>query len=489
MPVSDDDSDDLVTHARARVGTTLGGKYRIDRLLGVGGMASVFVATHLRNANRVAVKVLHRDLAREKEIRKRFLREGYAANSVDHAGTVRVLDDDTSEDGSPFLVMELLEGETLDARWERNNGRLGAGEVVSLMCDLLEVLGAAHAKGIVHRDIKPENLFVTRDSELKVLDFGIARLHKAPGSPTATGQGAVFGTPAFMPPEQALGHSDQIDALSDLWAVGATAFTLLSGRFVHEGTTSAETIAFAATRPAPSLGSVAPWIPAPVARVVDRALALRREDRWPSAAAMREAFLEARTGGEPRTTSEADDLTKVAPPPETTEALHRARDLPPPPGGSTVAGVVSSSQAGRTRSRQRMVLGAAAAGGLAVVLLVGAAITSLRSASPASGGPSSPSVSAALAASAQTLPAAPTPSNAPVPVEQGSTPWVPVEALPKANPGATVSAAPRMPSAPTPRPRANPPQPTPPAAPPAAAPAPPPQPSPPPKRDPLAPPL
>ena len=198
--------------ARARLGSVLRGKYRLDRVLGVGGMASVYEATHLRNANRVAVKVLHRELALDPGLRARFLREGYAANSVEHQGTVRILDDDISEDGAIFLVMELLDGETLEARWERTGRKLGVAEVLDLGCQLLDVLAAAHARGIVHRDLKPENLFLTREGRLKVLDFGVARLRE--GSPTRTRTGAVFGTPAFMPPEQALGRANEVDALS-----------------------------------------------------------------------------------------------------------------------------------------------------------------------------------------------------------------------------------------------------------------------------------
>ncbi len=186
-----------------------------------------------RNANRVALKVLHRDVAISAEVRTRFLREGYAANSVDHPGSVRVLDDDRAEDGSIFLVMELLDGETLDARFERSNRKLGVSEVVTLIVDVLDVLAAAHAKGVVHRDIKPENLFLTREGKVKVLDFGIARLRTASLARAGTARGEFFGTPAFMSPEQALGRTDTVDARSDLWSVGATAFTLLSGQYVH----------------------------------------------------------------------------------------------------------------------------------------------------------------------------------------------------------------------------------------------------------------
>jgi serine/threonine-protein kinase len=278
-----------LARARARIGNVLNGKYRLDRVLGLGGMASVYAATHLRNASRVAVKVLHREMAVDENVRVRFLREGYAANSVEHAGTVRILDDDTAEDGSVFLVMELLEGETLDARWERSGHRLNAREVARLLYKLLDVLAAAHAKGIVHRDIKPENLFLTRDGTVKVLDFGVARLIEAPV--TATRPGGIVGTPAFMAPEQVLGQT--VDAQSDLWSAGATAFTLLAKRFVHEAQTAQEMMVMVGSRPARSLALVAPDVPPALASVVDHALMFNKPERWPDARTMQRALADA----------------------------------------------------------------------------------------------------------------------------------------------------------------------------------------------------
>ena len=134
------EENDLLARARVGVGMVLRGKYRLDRLLGVGGMACVYAATHLRNGDRVAVKILHRELSIDAGLRARFLREGRAANRVAHSGTVRVLDDDTAHDGSLFLVMDLLDGETLHARWRRSGRRLGAREVVKLVCEVLDVL-------------------------------------------------------------------------------------------------------------------------------------------------------------------------------------------------------------------------------------------------------------------------------------------------------------------------------------------------------------
>src|SRR5262249_31230490 len=158
-----------------------------DRLLGIGGMAAVYAATH-RNGSRGAIKMLHTEMSIDAEVKRRFLREGYVANAVDHPGTVKVLDDDTAEDGSVFIVMELLEGETLEARADRQGGRIPPGELLPLIDQLLDVLAAAHARGVVHRDIKPENVFVTTAGAVKLLDFGIARLRRGQGSmATVTG--------------------------------------------------------------------------------------------------------------------------------------------------------------------------------------------------------------------------------------------------------------------------------------------------------------
>ncbi len=448
-----DPPDELLEQARARVGRVLCGKYRVDRLIGIGGMAAVFEGTHLRNANRVALKILHRDLATQKDMRARFLREGYAANSVGHPGAVRVLDDDKGDDGSIFLVMELLEGETLDARFEKSADKLGVSEVVSLTIDVLDVLAAAHGKGIVHRDIKPENLFLTREGEVKLLDFGIARLRTA--APTVTGRGDSLGTPAFMSPEQALGRVAEVDAQSDVWAVGATAFLLLSGQFVHESATSAEMIVRRGSIPAPQLASLAPHVPQAIAAVIDRALAFDKGNRWPSAKAMRDALAEARGDADAGIDEhEPEERTKLSP-----LARAAARDLasmstvPPPapdPVSTTVAGVVTNGESRRARVRRTrvaLVIGAASA---AVLVLLVALSSSLSTPSPAAVGPSTatqPPIESATDTPAPGAPG-PTPSRA----AGGATPWVPVEAVPRESDPAP--AAPR-PSSPPPSARAH----------------------------------
>jgi serine/threonine-protein kinase len=230
-----------------------------------------------------------------KEVRERFLREGQAANAVGHPGAVAVLDDDVSEDGAAFLVMELLDGGSAEELAERRGGRLPLSDVCAIGDQLLDVLDAAHKNGIVHRDIKPANLFIPRHGRVKVLDFGIAKVRLAGGA-RATQTGLMLGTPAFMAPEQALGRVTDVDARTDLWAVGSTLFALAAGRSVHEAPTAQETLIWAATKPAPSFSTVLGSAPAELVAVVDRALSFDREQRWPTAAAMREAFLAASKG-------------------------------------------------------------------------------------------------------------------------------------------------------------------------------------------------
>jgi serine/threonine protein kinase len=279
--------DPVVHRAQARLGIMVHDKWRLDALLGVGGAAAVYAATH-RNGSRVAVKILHPDMSTNAFVRERFLWEGYVANAVGHEGVVKVIDDDTAEDGSLFLVTELLDGETLEQRRIRLGGRLAQDEVLLAADQLLDVLAAAHAKGIVHRDLKPENVFLTGAGQVKVLDFGIARLRERSSNASFTQTGALVGTPAYMPPEQARGLSDEVDARSDLWSCGAMMFYLLSGRSIHEGRTANEELGSAMTKSAPPLASVAPDVSVAVARVVDRALEFSKEMRWPDAGRMQE---------------------------------------------------------------------------------------------------------------------------------------------------------------------------------------------------------
>lgn len=280
--------------SRARVGSTLDEKWTLETLLGVGGMAAVYGARH-RNGARAAVKVLHPHLSRHPEVRERFRREGYAANRVEHPGAVKVLDDhvilEGPDAGTAYLVMELLDGESLQDRLERGPP-VGENEFLQIADGVLDVLQAAHARGVIHRDLKPENLFFVKDdgassigARVKVLDFGLARLQEGQA---ITSYGLALGTPSFMPPEQAAGRLDEIDGRTDLFALAATGFRLRTGRRIHEAANAVDLVRKMASLPAPRIRSVAADVSEPFARVVDRGLEFRREDRYENAEAMRQ---------------------------------------------------------------------------------------------------------------------------------------------------------------------------------------------------------
>ena len=275
--------DPELEHYKARIGTVLRGKWRIDALIGVGGMAAVYEATH-RIGRRCAIKILHPEVAVSKELRARFEQEALAVNKLGHPAAVNVLDIDTSEDGSPFLVMELLEGESLGKRAQRSDG-MEERELLRIASTVLEVLDVAHGLGIVHRDIKPDNLFLTSSGGVKVLDFGIARM-KQGGSNVRTRVGTMLGTIPYMSPEQITGG--QVDGRADVFAVGATMFRILAKRHVHEGSTESELLIKMASQPAPALRTVAPSVSPEVCAIVDRALAFDLSRRYPTARAMRE---------------------------------------------------------------------------------------------------------------------------------------------------------------------------------------------------------
>jgi eukaryotic-like serine/threonine-protein kinase len=424
------DIDTVTQRAYARVGQVLRDKWRLDQVLGMGGMAAVYAATH-RNGKRVAIKMLHANLAIGGDSLKRFLREGYVANKVNHPDAVSVLDDDTAEDGSVFVVMELLEGETLERRWERAEQRLPASEVILLADQVLDVLAAAHAHDIVHRDIKPENIFLTIQGATKVLDFGIARLRETEGV-SGTSEGTFMGTPAFTPPEQARGEWNKVDARTDIWALGATMFTLLSGRWVHEADTMAMQLITVATKPAPPLGSLAPEVPANVASVVDRALAFDPRDRWPSARDMQIALREAYqvlTGVASPLLAKSDGSLRQA----------AAPALPSPPRAAqsaTAAPVSRGAQISvpmKEAPRTTWLLG-----GLAVVVVIGGGLfVALR------GDPTTAAPSVAVTSQPSSIPASP-PSASSAP---------PSAALPPAAPrragadDATAQPPPRPPAA------------------------------------------
>jgi serine/threonine-protein kinase len=426
--------DPLVLRSRQRVGQVLREKWRLDVLLGVGGMASVYAATH-RNGSRVAIKMLHQELSIHPQVRSRFMREGYVANSVGHEGAVHIIDDDTAEDGSLFLVTELLDGETLEDRRLRFGGQLSEDEVLWLSDQLLDVLIAAHGRGIVHRDIKPENVFLTRAGTVKVLDFGIARLREVSSASSATRSGASMGTPAYMSPEQARGLWEEVDARSDIWAVGATMFHLLTGKPVHDGRTANEVLLEAMTKPAQPIAEVATSVAPAVSHLVDKALAFERENRWQDAGRMQEVLRRAYVDRNGAQITTAPKLT--VPPNVPNRTLPTAEDAQLaslPTTGQPVADARAATTAGHRRRLRPATLAVIVFGGAAI----GVTIAAVAIAVVSRGGAPHAVSAAAVATSAPPV---------------ASAPSVPPEVAATDLPSAMASSAPTQPRpSPTPRP-------------------------------------
>lgn len=261
-----------------RPGDVVDGRWRVEALLGVGGMGSVYRAEHVHVGRAAALKVLHADLSRSASERDRFRREARVATRLRSPHVVEVLDFGEDAAGRPYLAMELLEGEPLRAVLDRE-GRLAPERAVRLLRQLLEGLSAAHAAGIVHRDLKPENLWVSgvgADERLKVLDFGIAKWSETRGDATRTQAGLVVGTPEYLAPEQAVGG--EVDARADLYAAGVLAFVMLAGRHPFDTSDVRALVAAHAFERVPALSSAAPELAA-WPRLADAVRRLTEKDR------------------------------------------------------------------------------------------------------------------------------------------------------------------------------------------------------------------
>ncbi|HKE16922.1 MAG TPA: serine/threonine-protein kinase [Kofleriaceae bacterium] len=270
------------------VGSVVADTYRVTRLLGRGGMGAVWEAIHLRlPGKKVAIKVLHADIAGDQEALARFRREAEIASRLGHPNIVEVHDFNSLPGGQPYLVLELLVGESLDSRMRRapvslDNAMRIAGQIGA-------ALSAAHRQSVVHRDLKPQNVFLCRrgdDGEgegggevVKVLDFGISKVR---GSQTIkTLDSTILGTPQYMAPEQATGNHAAVDQRTDVFALGAIVYEMLAGRPAFSGQSVPEVV-FKVVYEAPApLAGLVPGVPRRVAEAVDRALAKVQDERFP----------------------------------------------------------------------------------------------------------------------------------------------------------------------------------------------------------------
>jgi serine/threonine protein kinase len=287
----------------AMLGTLLADTYRLDALIGEGGMGAVFRGHHVRRGRDFAIKVLHPDYCSDPELVKRFDREAQGAARLDHPNCVRVTEAGTTRDGTKYLVMELLEGAELQ---DHVHGPTEPRRAVELILQIVRGLEHAHAQGLIHRDLKPQNIFVTRDRDghevLKLVDFGIAKIVHGDGSlEQMTRAGMVFGTPQYMSPEQAQGQ--QVDARADLYAVGVLLYSLVCGHLPFNSDNLLALVQMQINDEPPPLPASVPPV---LAGVVMRLLAKPREQRFPDASALRDALERIRgawqAGGAPSAT-------------------------------------------------------------------------------------------------------------------------------------------------------------------------------------------
>ena len=271
-------------------GQVIAERYRLERLLGEGGMGAVWSAVHLVTRKPVALKFIKElDDARTPQVRRRFLREARAASAVRHPNVVQVHDILELEDGSPVMVMDLLEGEALAARLARDV-RLSLGDTARILVPVISAVGTAHAAGVVHRDLKPDNIFLAHAPDgstetkidVKVLDFGIAKFTSAElEAQTAGGltqTGAMLGTPYYMSPEQAFGEND-IDHRADIWALGVILYECLAGQRPVEGDNVGQVIKVIVTGGIVPLEKAMPSLPRDVTDLVGRMLVQKRDER------------------------------------------------------------------------------------------------------------------------------------------------------------------------------------------------------------------
>src|SRR6516162_6741365 len=264
------------------------GPYEIQAPLGAGGMGEVYRARDTRLDRTVAIKVLASHLASSPELKQRLEREARAISSLNHPNICHLYDIG-SQDGADFLVMEVVEGQTLADRLR--GGALPLPEIYKIGIEIADALDSAHRKGITHRDLKPGNIMLTQ-SGAKLLDFGLAKLRQDAGSPVSgltttqgdlSGQGAILGTLQYMAPEQVEGQDDQLDARTDIFAFGAVLYEMATGKKAFEGKSQASVIAKILEADPPPVSSLRPVAPPALDRVVRKCLAKEPEKRWQAA--------------------------------------------------------------------------------------------------------------------------------------------------------------------------------------------------------------
>ncbi len=406
------------------------GKYVVERVLGQGGMGIVIEARHVRLGQRVAIKVLGSGLREHPELVQRFEREARAAGSLTSAHAVRIFDIDATEDGTPFIVMELLSGRDL-ASVVDNQGPQPVARVARWLIEACDAISEAHHLGIVHRDIKPSNLFLAEESGrsiVKVLDFGIAKQVSTTEAPI-TQAVAPLGTPHYMSPEQ-VRCAKNVDARTDIWSLGVTLYEMVCGSppFPHES--SSACIAAIAADPVPDPRTLRPELGEDIASVIMKALAKSAADRYQSATELALAlapFAETEDGATSRSvpTSPAPSRSSI---PIVLDVRPGAR-----PNASAHATVSATSVSRGRRLRAGLAVVSASVLGFAVLVATPKCVRLAEDTTASSAAPTMPE---AVPAPPPETVVAPPPEPAPVamatpPLTSALPPARPAHALPK----------------------------------------------------------
>jgi serine/threonine protein kinase len=419
-------------------GQILGGKYRIDRVLGAGGMGMVVAATHLQLDERIAIKFLLPEALANPEAVARFGREAKAAVKIRGEHVARVIDVGTFENGAPYMVMEHLEGRDL-ASLIHERGAMLPSDAVDAILQACEALAEAHALGIVHRDLKPANLFMTRRPDgtpsVKVLDFGISKITVPGVDHSMTKTSAVMGSPLYMSPEQ-MTASRQVDARTDVWALGVVLYELLTGRVPFRAETLPEICGLILTAAPSPVRDFSPGVPEGLQSVVLRCLEKDRERRYFNVSQVAQALA---PFGSRATSRSVERISRILGAPHTQDYSPMSEPGPAPGLGSP-----TQSAWGQTGSTRSSAAGWVVGIGFAV-LLVGGLITFLvlrpkSSGETASAAVAQPSVAPAFP-SASAVSVTPEPAAAPQVIPSG------VPAPVKLKPAVTAPASPVPPLA------------------------------------------